>query len=110
LRNALAANLNGHLRSAQELFEEIEPELKAYLRKHAQALTSNLKGQLEADGDQARKQEIERYSSRQGEVSVLITENTLSKLEREVEKLKKERDQGMLFEEADRLEQIRPVY
>jgi hypothetical protein len=106
LRNALAANLNGHLRSAQELFEEIEPELKAYLRKHAAGLTSNLKGQLEADGEQARKQEIERYSSRQGEVSALITENTLAKLEREIEKLKKDRDQGMLFEETDRLEQI----
>ena len=37
---------------------------------------------------QARKQEEERYRSRQGEVSTLIAENTLAKLEREIEKLK----------------------
>jgi hypothetical protein len=106
LRNALAANLNGPLRSAQELYEEIEPELKAYLRTHAEDLTSKLKLQLGTDGEQARKQEIERYSSRQGEVSALIAENTLAKVEREIERLKKDRDQGLLFDEADLIEQI----
>jgi Helicase conserved C-terminal domain/SNF2-related domain len=106
LRNAQPANRNGHLQRAQELFEEIEPELKAHLRKHAEGLTSNLKSQLELDGVQARKQEDERYRSRQGEVSALIAENTLAKLGREVEKLKSEREQGLLFDEADRLEQI----
>jgi hypothetical protein len=105
-RSTEAANFNGHLQRAHELFDEIEPELKSYLRRHAEILTSNLKLQLEADVEQARKQEIERYSSRQGEVSALITENTLAKLEREVQKLKKERDQGLLFDEVDRLEQI----
>jgi Helicase conserved C-terminal domain/SNF2-related domain len=106
LRNAQSANRNGHLKRAQDLFEEIEPELKAHLRAHAESLTSNLKRQLELDGVQARKQEDERYRSRQGEVSALITQNTLAKLEREVEKLKTEQAQGMLFDEADRLEQI----
>ena len=55
---------------------------------------------------QARKQEEERYRSRQGEVSSLIAENTLAKLEREIEKLKAERQQGLLFDEEARLDAI----
>ena len=55
---------------------------------------------------QARKQEEERYRSRQGEVSSLIAENTLAKLEREIEKLKGERQQGLLFDEEARLDAI----
>ena len=46
------------------------------------------------------------YRSRQGEVSSLIVENTLAKLEREIGKLKAERSQGLLFEEAERLDAI----
>jgi len=106
LRSTHAANYNGHLVQAQSLFEEIEPDLKAYVKKHAEELTSKLKNQLEADGAQARKHEDERYRSRQGEVSTLIAENTLAKLEREINELKNERDQGLLFDEAERLEEI----
>ena len=53
-----------------------------------------------------RRQEDERYRSRQGEVSSLIAENTLAKLEREIEKLKADRQQGQLFDESERLEMI----
>ena len=55
---------------------------------------------------QALKREGERYRSRQGEVSTLMAENTLGKLEREIYKLKLERDQGQLFDETDRLDRI----
>ena len=54
----------------------------------------------------ARKDEDARYRSRQGEISSLIVENTLSKLEREIEKLKEDRRQGLLFEAEERLDDI----
>src|SRR5690606_2770145 len=44
-----------------------------------------------------RKNEDQRYQSRQGEVSTLIAENTLAKLEREIAALKAQRSQGFLF-------------
>ena len=73
---------------------------------HTRRLTQDLQAQLEQDGGRARSQEDERYRSRQGEVSSLIAENTLAKLEREIEELKNERAQGQLFNESERLERI----
>jgi hypothetical protein len=91
---------------ARDLIEEIEPDLKQSLAAYAKQLTADLRRQLEEEGTRARKQEDERYRSRQGEVSSLIAENTLNKLEKEIAKLKLARSQGLLFEEAERLEAI----
>src|SRR5262249_27918131 len=44
--------------------------------------------------------------SRQGEVSALIAENTLTRLEREIAALKTERQQGLLFDEESKLDAI----
>ena len=106
LREARATHDGRHHARARDLFQEVDPALKAFLGQHAQRLTADLRRQIEADGAQARRQEDERYRSRQGEVSSLIAENTLARLEREVAKLKIERQQGLLFEEADRLDRI----
>ena len=106
LRCAPTTHNTKHRERARDLFQEIEPDLKEFLRKHAEQLTADLRKQLGNDGVQARKNEDERYRSRQGEVSHLIAENTLAKLEREVEKLKYERQQGSFFDEAERLERI----
>ncbi len=91
---------------ARGIFEDVEPDLKAFLKNHAEQITADMRKQLETDGVLARKNEDARYRSRQAEVSSLIAENTLAKLEREVEKLKQERQQGLLFEEAERMEAI----
>ena len=106
LRGARATHVDAHRERARELLEDVEPDLQRILCVHAEKLTTDLRTQLERDGKQARTQEDERYRSRQGEVSSLIAENTLAKLEREVERLKTERAQGQLFEEAERLERI----
>ena len=106
LRNAIPTHESIDLERARDLLEEVEPDLKRILEVHADALTRDLQKQLKLDGEQARRQEDERYRSRQGEVSSLITENTVKKLEREVAQLVVERDQGYLFEEAGRLDRI----
>lgn len=106
LRGALATNDDRHRQRAREILENAESDLKRFLRQHAEKLTADLRAQLTREGEQARRQEDERYRSRQGEVSSLIAENTLAKLDREVERLKAERAQGQLFEEAERLDQL----
>ncbi len=106
LRGAAATHDEGHRERARDLLDDVEPDLKRFLREHAGRLTADLRAQLDLDGEQARRQEDERYRSRQGEVSALIAENTLSKLEREIEKLKADRQQGQLFHEAESLERI----
>lgn len=95
-----------HLKAGRAAIEDVEPDIRTYLGRHAEQLTQALRKQLEAAGAQARRDEEERYRSRQGEVSTLITENTLAKLEREIEQLKGERAQGLLFDEEQRLDEI----
>ena len=95
-----------HAAHARDLFLDVEMPLRDLLRQHAASLTDQLRAQLDADGERARKQEEERYRSRQGEVSTLIAENTLARLEREVVALKAERAKGWLFDEAARLDAI----
>jgi len=106
LRGAKPPQNGGIHERARALLEDVEPDLKKFLQSHAEKLTEQLDSQLHMDGIRARKTEDERYRSRQGEVSSLIAENTLAKLEREVDKLKLEREQGLLFDEASRLERI----
>ena len=62
--------------------------------------------QLAVDGDKAKQEEDERYRSRQGEVSTLIAENTLGKLEREIGQLKQQRNQGLLFENQSFMDEL----
>lgn len=92
--------------AARGLVLDFEPQLQQFLREHARQLTAELHAQLSDDGEQAKKQEDERYRSRQGEISSLIADNTLAKLEREVAELQAERAQGLLFDEEERLTQI----
>lgn len=105
-RNATITQSSDHYVRAQKGLDEVEPEIRNFLRQYGEALTSDLLAQIELDGGVARKNEEERYRSRQGEVSSLINENTLNKLEREVEDLKLERLQGVLFDQEGRLERI----
>ena len=91
---------------ARDLIDDVTPDLKRFLADYATTLTASLKSRLEKTGIQARRQEEDRYRSRQGEVSALIAENTLGKLEREIEKLKVERRQGLLFDEEARIDVI----
>ena len=106
LRRAAAVSDEKLHTRARDLLDEIYPDLKRFLTEYTAKLTSGLKKQLEVSGNQARRQEEERYRSRQGEVSTLIAENTLAKLEKEIDKLKMERRQGLLFDEDARIDAI----
>ncbi len=106
LRGAQITLDTAHHEAARTVVDDIEPALKAHITSHAQALTRALQAQLDETGKAARHDEEQRYKSRQAEVSTLINENTLAKLEREIASLKIERDQGMLFDEAQGLDAI----
>jgi superfamily II DNA or RNA helicase len=106
LRGGQVTHDKVHHEAARSVVEEIESDLKAQITSHAAQLTRTLNAQLEETGKTARTDEEQRYRSRQAEVSTLISENTLARLEREIGELKIERQQGMLFEQALRLDEI----
>ncbi len=91
---------------AASLLSDLEPDLQEFVKKQRQDLTNRLVAQLAEDLKKALQEEEQRYQSRQGEVSALIAENTLAKLERQVERFKIMRRQGMLFEQQAYLDEI----
>ncbi len=88
---------------AAEILEAAAPELKQWMRDHRRRLGVRLATQLSLDGDDARERDNESYRQRLAEVSELITRTTMDRLGREIERLKGQRDQGQLFNEAERL-------
>ena len=89
---------------AREILDDIIPDLKKFLAAHASHLSESLSKALATAGIEARQLEDDRYRSRQGDVSALIAETTVAKLQREIETLKRERAQGLLFDQETRLD------
>lgn len=92
--------------TASHLLSDLEPDLQDFVKQLRKELTAELAEQLAEDGKKAREDEERRYQSRQGEVSSLIAENTLAKLEREVAQLKRQRHQGRLFESQSYMDEL----
>jgi len=95
-----------HIEAARDVLDEAGPDLKVFIARYSANLTSALNQNLSSAYELARSEEDERYRSRQGEISSLIVENTLAKLEREIDRLKEERGQGLLFDAAEVLDAI----
>lgn len=106
LRNARPCHDETSIKAAGNLLNELEPDLKDFVKKLRRELTHQLREQLVTDGKSAREEEDRRYQSRQGEVSALIAGNTMARLEREIEQLKQQRLQGRLFDEQFYLDEI----
>lgn len=91
---------------AETLLADIEVDLKEEVRRIRTQLTNGLKTLLETDGRDAVDDENKRFASRQGEVSQLIADLSVKKLEREIADLKAAKAQGVLFDSDERLEDI----
>ena len=105
-RGARATDAPGERERAGDILEEVGADLRRWVHRHAEDLTERLRGQLRADGEAARRREDERYRQRQGEVSALIEQSTLARLDREIELLAIRARQGQLFDEDERLAEI----
>ena len=81
---------------AGEILEEVSAGLRRWLHEFRGELTERLRRQLRVDGEAAR----------QGEVSALIEQSTLARLDREIELLAIRARQGQLFDEDERLAAI----
>lgn len=94
------------IENAREMLEDVKRGVKDFVASHAEALTAQLNARLLVVGEQAAKSEEERYKSRQGEISAMITQSTVEKLNREIEALRAQRQQGLLFEESEAFDRM----
>ena len=88
---------------ARILWEDVRRDVRDLLDAGAADLTARLGTRLGVDRADEAAREQERFQSRQGELSHLIQQQTLARLEREIEGLKAERKQGSLFDNEVRL-------
>ncbi len=91
---------------ARQIFLHVEADLEAAVARHARKLTDSLQAQLHADGATALRDANERYRSRQGEVSGLIEQQSVKRLQREIDTLRRSLTQGRLFDQRRDLERI----
>ncbi|MCL4079458.1 DISARM system SNF2-like helicase DrmD [Coriobacteriia bacterium Es71-Z0120] len=106
LRNAKPTTDAELVERARQVFEDVAPDLTAFITQHARRLTDALTAVLSEEGQQQRQEELERYRSRSAEILTLINESTLAKLEREIEDLKRQQAQGVLFDEEGALDRL----
>ena len=106
LGSARATTNSADWDAARYLLGDAEHDLRRWLRVHQDDLTERLRSQLKTDEAAARQRENQRYSQREGEVSTLIEQSTVRRLEREIGELKVKREQGQLFDEAGALDKL----
>lgn len=91
---------------ARDVVEECEIDLQRFIKNHQESLTGRLIEQLDTDREVVRKEEVERFQSRQGELSAMIQQNTISNIEKQIAKIRAEINQRSLLDESYRLEQM----
>jgi len=107
LRPAAAANPTPELvRLARDLWTEVAPDVRRLIDGWRDNLELRLGQALERDREQAEGEERDRFQRRQGEVSALIEQTTLERLEREIASLQRELDQGELFDPDRHVEDL----
>ena len=106
LRGGAAVTDPAAIEHARDIAIDAVPVLKTWVKEHAEYLTGIVSARLTESGNAARKNEEQRYQSRLAEVSELITSSTIERLSREIDRLRNERMQGLLFSEADRFDEI----
>lgn len=87
------------LAEAREIWLEIHREVRAFVDQSRRELTERLRTVLQATAASARKNEEARFKTRHGEVSSLIENATMQRLERELAELRSQAGQGLLFDE-----------
>jgi hypothetical protein len=91
------------IRRARDLWDEIRQDVRQVVITWGDQLTEHLRTALSAEQASAVQRERERFQSRQGELSHLIQEQSLARLEREIEELVAEQRQGTLFDVEHRV-------
>jgi superfamily II DNA or RNA helicase len=86
---------------ASELILDHRREIESWIQNHRKELQEQLAAQLLADQKSARDEAARSFQSRAGELSELIQNNTVQKLEREIEELRVQYQQRDLFQQHE---------
>lgn len=88
LRGSVKPGTSGDETPARSVWEEVERDLRTFVKRQAKSLTERITSQLAADLQPALAEQNERYRSRQGEISALVEKATVARLKREIEEMR----------------------
>jgi hypothetical protein len=91
---------------ARAIWDDVATDARKVVDGLAQHLETTLREALETERVQVAKREQQRFQSRQGELSKLIQEQTLDRLEREIAAIEGQLAQGTLFDNERRVETL----
>ena len=94
------------MEEARSVWREVESDVRRVLRERAAELTKVIRDALGIAMGDATKRENDRFASRQGEISILIQRQSLQSLEAEIGTLKREKEQGLLFDGSLSLDEL----
>jgi superfamily II DNA or RNA helicase len=100
-------NSSSLVERARRIWENVEPELREFVQLCAKSLTETLSKRLSAVGGDAMKTEQERFRHRLREVERAMSENTISKLEKERNRLVSDLNQLTLIDIGRRAQEDR---
>jgi superfamily II DNA or RNA helicase len=92
--------------SARDLLGPLLGNLKESARAQVESLGRDLSAEVARRGTEELEDERKRFLSRQGELSTLIEQQSVARVEREIARLREEARQGLLFDAAGRLEEL----
>jgi hypothetical protein len=92
---------------AQDLWDEVSQEVRAVLSEMADALTAQLTARLKTIGQEAQKEEKERFRHRLQEVERAMRETTIQKIEKERDALLRDMQQLALIPDERRAQEER---
>ncbi len=91
---------------AREIWEDAERSVKGIVRERVGTLSAALRAALAREAEAETTRENERFQSRHGEVSALIADTSVQRLERELAALRAEAEQGALFDPGRWLQEL----
>ncbi len=91
---------------ARDLWEEVATDVRDLIKARAETLSAELKTALDHERLAALKRERDRFQSRQGELSALIEQQTLKKLEKDIAEAQEQARQGHLWDPENRLSEL----
>ena len=91
---------------AREIWEEIGRDLRRAATPRAARSATACGPRSTATARKPTKTERERFQQRQGEVSALITQSTIQRLEREIVELREQSRRYVLFDRDSRLKEL----
>lgn len=91
---------------AADIWLEVSDDVQNAIEEHRRQLQGQLDQALASDLETARDEAIELFRSRNAELSTLIQNQTIEKLEKDIEDARRQSSQGLLFDGAEQIAEL----